>query len=249
MTQPLKSKKSYPQPTAHDPIKKLFENVYWVHGSVKVGPGMTMNRNMVIIKNENQLTLINPVRLNNEEEKALLALGDITVVMRLGDFHGLDDQYYVDTFNAAFWCQKDQATYLTPIPDTVISTDTISPIANSEFFIFSTAKFPEAALLIKDCDLLITTDSIQNLTDWSYTTLFTQLMLKLMGFKIDLIIGKPWIKRVTPKGSSMLGDFERLMKLDFKHIVAAHGTPLLGGAKEKLKQTIGETFPEYSSTV
>ncbi len=249
MTLSFENANSYPNPTEHDPIKMLFENVYWVHGSVKVGPGMTMNRNMLIVKSANQLTLINPVRLNNEEEKKLLALGDITVVMRLGDFHGLDDQYYVDKFNAQFWCQQGQTTYKTPMADTVIKEGVLPPIKNSEFFIFSPIKYPEAALLLKDSGLLITTDSIQNLTDWSYTTLFTQLMLKLMGFKIDLIIGKPWLKRVTPKGENLQGEFERLLELDFKHIVAAHGTPLIGNAKEKLKQTMSETFKEYNSVV
>mgnify|MGYP000662688325 FL=1 len=50
MTRQLHSTNTYPLPTAHDSIEKLFENVYWVHGSVKVGPGMTMNRNMLIVK-------------------------------------------------------------------------------------------------------------------------------------------------------------------------------------------------------
>ena len=245
MTLLFKNTNRYPQPTAHDPIEMLFENVYWVHGSVRVGPGMTMNRNMLIVKSANQLTLINPVRLKIEEEKKLLALGDITDVMRLGDFHGLDDQYYVDKFNAQFWCQQGQSTYKTPVADTIISEGTQPNIPNSQFFIFSSAIYPEAALLLKDCGLLITTDSIQYLTDWSYTTAFTKLMLKLMGFKLGLIIGKPWIKRVTPKGGSLLNDFEALLKLDFKHIVAAHGTPLKNSAKEQLQHTVGKTFKQY----
>jgi hypothetical protein len=245
----LSNTNTYPSATAHDSIEKLFENVYWVHGSIRVGPSMTMNRNMVIIKSPEGLTLVNPVRLNIEEEQKLLALGDIKVVMRLGDFHGLDDQYYVDKFQAQFWCQSGQSTYKTPLADTIINEDTKPTIANAEFFIFSSSIYPEAALFLKDCELLITTDSIQNLTDWSYTTLFTQLMLKLMGFKLDLIIGKPWLKRVTPKGTSLCGDFERLLKLDFKHIIAAHGTPLKDTAKEQLKQVMSETFKEYNSVV
>lgn len=247
MTLHSKSSNSYPSATPHDSIEPLFENVYWVHGSIKVGPGMTMNRNMVIIKSTNGLTLINPIRLNIKEEERLLALGNISVVIRLGDFHGLDDQYYVDKFNAQFWCQAGQSTYKFPVVDTVIKESTSPPFLNAEFFIYSSSKYPEAALLLKDCQLLITTDSIQNLTDWSYTTLFTQFMLKLMGFKLGLIIGKPWLKRVTPKGGSMLGDFEKLMELDFKHIIAAHGTPLRETAKQQLKHVMSETFKEFNS--
>jgi len=227
---------------AHNTIEELFENVFWVHGSIKVAPGMTMNRNMIILKQGDELTLINPVRLNNHEEKKLCALGNIKKVLRLGDFHGLDDQYYIDHFQAEFWCQKDQSTYKAPIPDTIIEDDTPSPIDNSEFFIFSTAKFPEAALLLKDHKLLITTDSIQNLTSWSYTTILTKVVLRLMGFKKELLIGKPWIKRVTPKGETMRGDFERLLDLDFDHIIAAHGTLLRDNAKPALQQVVANTF-------
>lgn len=203
---------------------------------------MTMNRNMIILKQGNALTLINPVRLNNQEETKLCALGKVVKVLRLGDFHGLDDQYYIDRFDAEFWCQEGQSTYKVPKPDIIIEEGTPSPIDNSEFFIFSTAKFAEAALLLKDHNLLITTDSIQNLTNWSYTTFLTKIVLRLMGFKKELLIGKPWIKRVTPKGESMRADFERLLELDFDHIIAAHGTLLRNNAKSALQQVVANTF-------
>lgn len=203
---------------------------------------MTMNRNMIILKQGNALTLINPVRLNNQEETKLCGLGKVVKVLRLGDFHGLDDQYYIDRFDAEFWCQEGQSTYKVPKPDIIIEEGTPSPIDNSEFFIFSTAKFAEAALLLKDHNLLITTDSIQNLTNWSYTTFLTKIVLRLMGFKKELLIGKPWIKRVTPKGESMRADFERLLELDFDHIIAAHGTLLRNNAKSALQQVVANTF-------
>ena len=234
--------KKYAPAYAHNAIEELFENVFWVHGSIKMAPGMTMNRNMIILKQGGELTLINPVRLNSQEELKLCALGNIKHVLRLGDFHGLDDQYYIDRFNAEFWCQKGQSIYKEPIANTIIEEGTPTPIDNSEFFIFSKAKFPEAALLLKDHDLLITTDSIQNLTSWSYTTFLTKIILRLMGFKKELLIGKPWIKRVTPKGESMREDFERLLDLDFDHIIAAHGTLLRGNAKPTLQQVVTNTF-------
>jgi len=234
--------RKYAPAYAHDPIEVLFENVFWVHGSIKIAPGMTMNRNMIILRQVNDLILINPVRLNLHEEEKLCSLGSVKKIIRLGDFHGLDDQYYVDRFKAEFWCQKGQSTYKSPTPNTIIEENTLSPIENSEFFIFSTAKYPEAALLLKDHNLLITTDSIQNLTNWTHTTFLTKIVLKLMGFKKELLIGKPWIKRVTPKGGSMRDDFDRLLMLDFEHIIAAHGTLLRGNAKSELKQVVNKTF-------
>ena len=87
----------------HGKIEQLFWDIFWVQGSIRVGPGMSMNRNMVIIRNRHELTLINPVRLNETEERKLEKLGRVTHVFRLGDFHGLDDQYYVDKYQARFW--------------------------------------------------------------------------------------------------------------------------------------------------
>ncbi len=236
------TKKQYAPAYKHQPIERLFENVYWVHGSVKMAPGMTTNRNMVVLKNLNDLFLINPIRLNKEEENKLKALGNIKAIYRLGDFHGLDDQYYIDTFSCEFFCQEGQTTYPKQKADHFITSESKAPIENAEFFIFSKALFPEAALLLRDQKLLITTDSIQNWTDWSFTTLPAKILLFCMGFKTKLLIGKPWLKRVTPKNQSMLEDFESLLKLDFENLIAAHGKPLLGEARTRLNEIVKTEF-------
>ena len=203
---------------------------------------MTMNRNMLILKEGESLFLVNPIRLNQVEEQKLKALGEVKAILRLGDFHGIDDAYYIDTFKCEFWCQDGQSTYPDLKPDHVISAESKAPVDNAEFFVFSTSKYPEAALLLKSHKLLITTDSVQNWSDWSHTSGPAKLLLRLMGFKLKLLIGKPWLKRVTPAGSSMRGDFEALLKLEFDSLVAAHGTPLLNNAHAKLSAVVSETF-------
>jgi hypothetical protein len=232
----------YPAAFPHDQIVQIFENVYFVHGSIRIGPGMHMNRNMIFIKEGNELTLINPVRLSEDELKKLDALGEVRHVIRLGDFHGLDDEFYINRYQAKFWCQPGQTTYKTPAPTNEVGAAINPPISNAEFFIFESAKFPEAALLLKEHKLLITTDSIQFWQDWSYTSTFTKLVLWLMGFRLTLIIGGPWLKRVTAKGSSLKPEFERLLKLDFNHLVAAHGGLLRNEAKPMLKAAIAKAF-------
>ena len=235
-------KTSYPAAFPHDKIEQLFNNVFWVHGSIRVGPGMSMNRNMIVVQESEDLFLINPIRLCEEGEKDLNSLGKVKTVIRLGDFHGLDDCYYVDKYRAEFWCQEGQETYKSPTPTKLITSDFELPIKNSIVFQFSTAIYPEAVLFLRDHRLLITTDSVQNWTDWSYTTWLTRLPLRTLGFKMALLIGKPWLKRVTPRGGSMLGDFEKLLGLNFDNLIGAHGTPLIGGAKNQLEEVVKETF-------
>lgn len=197
---------------------------------------------MIIIKQGDQLTLINPVRLNASELSKLDQLGQVKDVVRLGDFHGLDDPFYIDRYAATFWCQSGQSTYKLPAARRFVEAGPVTPIENSEFFVFEGALFPEAALLLKDSELLVTTDSLQHITDWSYTTLFTKFVLRFMGFRIGLLIGGPWLKRVTPKGGSMKPDFERLLQLEFDNLIAAHGGLLRGGAKERVRNVVHATF-------
>lgn len=232
----------YPPAYPHDELKALYADVYLLHGSIKMGPGMRMNRNMVVIKNGSDLVLINPVRMNGRSLARLDELGDVKHILRLGDFHGLDDAFYLDRYKCEFWAQAGQNTYKSPKASTIISTAVKSPLPNSKFFIFESAKFPEAALLLKEHKLLITTDSVQYHADWSYFSGLTKLVFKLLGFKIGINIGPPWLKRVTPKGSSLKQDFEKLLSLDFDSIIAAHGLLLESGARELLNQEVHRVF-------
>ena len=235
-------KSQYARAYKHEQIKPLLENVYWVHGSIKMAPAMYMNRNMVIIKEENMLYLINPIRLNEKEEQKLKMMGKVVAILRLGDFHGVDDQYYVDKFGCEFWCQKNQTSYPLPVADHCIASGVKPPIKNAEFFIFSTALYPESALLLKDKKLLITTDSIQYWTDWQHMSVLGKIVLWVMGFRRGLFIGKPWLRRVTPKGGSLKEDFDSLLALDFNHLIAAHGKPLFHDARQNVKSLINTTF-------
>lgn len=227
----------------HGPIKILCPGVFLLHGSIKMGPGMRMNRNMVILQHGSEVILINPVRMSEEGLAALDLLGVVSKIIRLGDFHGLDDEFYLHRYKCEFWAQSGQVTYKSPCPAREINSSSADPVAGSEFFIFESAQYPEAALLIKERKLLITTDSIQYYSDWSYFSWFTKLVFRLLGFKIGLNIGGPWLRRVTPKGKTLKGDFERLLALDFDAIVAAHGTFIKSGAKELLRDEVRRTFP------
>lgn len=226
----------------HDPIKEIFPDIYWVQGSIRLGFGLRMNRNMVIIRQNHELTLINAVRLTAQGLAQLDQLGRVKHLIRLGDFHGLDEQFYIDTYQAHLWSQKHHATYPALVPNTIISTSTKPPIANAEFFIFESAQYPEAALLIKPVKLLITTDSIQYWKNWKYMSFLTKIILVIMGFRLGLFIGGPWLKRVTPKGMSLQIDFERLLQFDFDALIAAHGALLNSNAKTQLTHIVQQTY-------
>jgi hypothetical protein len=230
---------TYPLPQAHDPIEEIFEDVFWVHGSMRMGPGFKINRNMVVLRQAGALTLVNAVRLSPEGEAALEALGKVKHVVCLGQFHGLDDRYYVDRFGAAFWCQEGSDRYPEPKPTQVLSEGTKLPVDGAELFVYRETLLPECAILLRrHGGLLITCDSLQHWTDWSYCSPLARLVMALLGFRRTTFIGPPWRKVMTPKGGSLRADFDRLLELDFDHHIGAHGNPCRGGAHQLVEAAV-----------
>jgi hypothetical protein len=81
----------YPTATAHDPIVEIFPDVYLLRGSYRTNGIIQFNRNMVILRHQGELALLNAVRLSPEGEVQLDALGQVKHLLRLGYLHGMDD--------------------------------------------------------------------------------------------------------------------------------------------------------------
>ena len=239
------SESDFPAATPADPLTEIFPDVFLLRGSVRVGPGMRMGRNMVVLRTGDALTLLNPVRIDPGQ---LNELGKVLHLIRLGDFHGLDDAFYRQEFpDAQFWCQPGQATYPESAPEHWLDGDTALPVPAAQLFIFQTALFPEAAVFLQEHQLLITTDSVHVHSDWRHTSVVTRWVLRTMGFRAGLVIGPPWLKRVTPPGESLAEDFRQLLELDFQHLVGAHGALLRDDAKSRLRQAVAKKFPGEST--
>lgn len=232
---------AYPAPTPHDAIEEVFPDVYMVHGSFRMAPGMQISRNMAVVRQNGELTILNTVRLSPEGETALEALGTVKNVVRLGAFHGVDDPYYVDHYSANFWCQAGSKNL--PKATHLLEQGSELPLADAELFTFQETTSPECAILLRQHGgVLMTCDSIQHYTDWSYCSLAAKMVLKVMGFSQTTLVGPPWKKRMTPKGGSIQPDFQRLLELDFKHLIAAHGRPCRDSAHDQVQTAVANAF-------
>lgn len=237
--------KTYAPVYPHDPIEELFEDVFWVHGSIRMGPGLLINRNMVVLRDGGELTLLGPVRLSDEGLEQLAELGEVKHVVRVGYFHGCDDQFYVDRYKAKFWCQEGSDNYPSPKPDEVIEQGTKLPAADTEAFVFRKTKSPECAILHRrHGGLLVTGDSVQHHVDTSRCSLLAKGVMYAMGFMKPANIGPPWRKTMTKEGESLKADFDNLLDLDFDHLVGAHGSVCRGGAKDALATTVRRVFAD-----
>src|SRR5450631_480927 len=98
--------KIYPPALPHDPIEKMFEDIYLVIGtSITPHEGVDIQHssNMTIVRNGEELTLINTIRLDDSGLKQLDALGKVKNIVRLGAFHGQDDAFYLNRYHARLW--------------------------------------------------------------------------------------------------------------------------------------------------
>jgi hypothetical protein len=227
-------------PFPHGPIEELFPDVFLVTGSFRLGPGVVIPRNMLVLRDGGALTIVNSVRLSEAGERALEALGEVRHVVKLGHFHTLDDPYYRSRFSPTYWAPK-------PSPDgakTELLVDGAKgPTARASAFVFTGGKLGEAALVVEQPqgNLLITCDSVQNWTDTRGCSLLGGLVSRAMGFLVPAKLGPIWVKKMTDGHPAALRpDFDRLLARDFQHLIAGHGSLLRNDAKAALERSVAK---------
>lgn len=231
----------------HGKMREIFKDVFFITGTNKItheGKNIQTSRNMVVIRNGNELTLINTVRLDDEGLQELDRLGKVTHIARIGVFHGRDDAFYRDRYpNSLLWNLKGM-TYESGLKaDRVLIPGAAMPFTDCSLFVFETSKLPEGIVHIeRDGGILISCDSIQNITctDEFYNT-ETAESFHSGGLVKPANITHIWLGATHTKAT----DFQKLLKtMKFKHLVTAHGEPLRDSAFEEVSKTVKRVFPE-----
>lgn len=235
--------RAYSPALPHTEIRKIFPDIFFVMGMNKThynGMDLQHSRNMVIVRNNNKLSLINTVRMDDEGLAALDKLGKVENVIRIGAFHGRDDAFYLDTYQAKLWAIKGMDNADNRAADVELTPDGQMPFPDCSFFLFETAIFPEGILHINKHDgILITCDSVKN---WIAPDAFfsdeTAKLYQRQGFFGSATISDTWKQATDVKTS----DIVRLKLLSFSHLISAHGEPLLNDAHEMVTKTIDKEF-------
>ena len=218
----------FPPVQPHGSLEPIFEDAWYVTGSVVFKPLLRLPRNMVILRHGGELTVINSVRLDAAGEAVLDALGKVTHVMKIG-FHGMDDAYYVNRYEAKMWT----------VGDSSLSEDSQLPFPDARVFMFKQTVVPEAALLVeREGGLLITCDSVQHWVPKDVMSRAAKIVTRLIGLQQPAQIGPPWRKRQTPPDGSLKSDFERLADLPFQCLIGGHGGLLESNGPTLLRASI-----------
>jgi hypothetical protein len=236
---------SPPPAQPHDPVEEITRDLYMVRGSIRMRPLVAITRNMAIVRQQGELSLVNPIRLDAAGERQLLELGEVKRILRLGTLHGVDDPYYVERFGAELWAQAESPTYPLPPIDRKLAPDVPLPFPDAELFAFEETLRPECALLIRrDSGILLTCDAIQHYGDYRHNSLLARLLMPWIGFPRTTVVGPLWLKLMTPEGGSLRRDFERLLALDFEGLLSAHGSFLARGARQAVARAVQRAFPD-----
>lgn len=222
--------KTYPEALPHDEIEEVFDNIFHVRGSVVLPNGLPVSRNMIIVREGRDLTLINTVRLNAEGLGNLDALGEVKQVVRIGAFHGMDDPFYVDRYNAEMWAPAGIEHNLGLETGSLLTPGGPSPFTRGSYFHFETAQAPEGLILIEqDGGIIVSCDAMQNWVevDHFFNSESTTKM-RAWGFIRPAAVGVGWYNNAQPQAA----DFERINQLNYRHLLTAHGIPLKDHAKE-----------------
>lgn len=234
----------YPKPFPHDDVVEIMPDLYMVRGTLPFKPLVYISRNMAIIKHGNELTLVNPIRLTEKGEEQLHKLGEVKRIFRLGIAHGRDDAYYKDKFNAELWAPGMSELYKEPEIDFIVKEDDELPFPDAQLMVFQNMKFGNDGMLLikRDGGCLLACDSLQYYGDQKHHSFVARLMLPFMGFS-GMCIGPPWLKAVTPEGSSLKPDFDRVLKdWEFDKFFSAHGCLCENGAKKLVQDAVDRAF-------
>jgi len=223
---------------SHGEITQIFDNVFVVTGTNIIthdGARLQSSRNMVIVRQDGELTLINSVRLSENGLKSLEHLGQIKNIIRIGAFHGRDDAFYQERYQAKLWAFSSMEFSHGERLDFDLKKGML-PLADSELFIFTSTAFPEALILLNiHGGILISCDSIKNWTKRDqYFDKETFELMKRSGSIGEAKIDSTWVQAMKPSRE----EIKKISQLQFMHLLSAHGEPLKNRAKAAVLHSI-----------
>lgn len=239
------------EPHAFKPkhMAKIAKNIFVIQATLRKNKLWKTSRNMVIIRRQEELTLINAVRLNAEGEEFLQSLGFVARVIRLGTRTGAThDLYYKYNHGAQIWAAGTPPSYSSAI-DRIIDEHSVLPIAHSKVFVFNNSRDHEAAILIQPSKgkngILLVSEALQNQKDNDLLSASSRTVMSFEGMMASTIVVPPkWIKGQQDK-LPLRDDYERLLRLDFSRLISARGAIVLKRAKEEAVLAVEMAFPVW----
>lgn len=241
----------HPPALPHGELREVLPDFFFVTGTLAF-PGplpMRSSRNMTVVRAQGRLVLVNSVRLDEPGLAALDRLGTVTDVIRLAGNHGMDDPFYAARYGAKVWALRGQRytagfdtkaadTYFAP--DVEIDGSTTLPLEGATLHRIESSP-PEGLLVLpQHGGVIVSGDCLQN---WAapdeYFNWLARPVMRAMGFMVPHNVGPAWRMQAKPPHA----DLRAILGLPFGNVLPAHGTPVLGGARELYRPVIDRVAP------
>ena len=151
-----------------------------------------------------------------------------------------DDAFYRDRYGAPLWALPGVRHEHGARADMILEPGRSAPFENASAFAFETSRAPEAALHVdRHGGVLLTCDSVQN---WGAADrFFSPACAKI--FKAQGLFQPTNISHVWRDATGVRAmDFARLLERSFRHLISAHGPPILGDAHARLTAAVERVY-------
>lgn len=184
-----------------------------------------------------EVTLFNALRVPSPVEDAILALGPVRHVVKLGQFHGAADAYYVR--NPKFGSPRYWgAAGMTTAPGLAF-TDTLAPggnapVAGADVVAVDSMPYPECVILAPVPGrprALIVCDTLSHISSFGMIPYATRPVMWWLKFLCEDGVPVPptlWLKSaVKLMGKEAVVDwFEKLFAMEWEALACAHGSSI-----------------------
>jgi len=236
---------NFPKPYPLDGVEEVFANIFefrTTNEEKQFGLTFRFPRNMHVIKEGDDLTIVNSARLDDDELKELEKLGSVKNLVSIGCRHGKDDAFYIDRYKPKFWVTKNMKYRCNKKPDVELTPGGEMPFSDCDICILKTVKNSEGILIInREGGILLTCDAILANTQELGKQLkgVTAFLFKLSGVVSDLP-PIPLTFRMDTKAKAE--DYKPIKSINYIHLISAHGAAIKGDAKEKLEKSLQKTL-------
>jgi len=248
--QEKKEERSYPpvHKKGNGPVVTVFEDVFQVRGSADLADIIgkpTVGRVMTIIRDGEELHIINSIRVKPETEAEIEKLGKPKHVYKLGWNHGMDDPYWIEKYGATFWALPGMKGRMGVEPHKQLTEDAELPIKGAKFFNFKACvKQLEGGIwLERHGGIAIVCDTLTNYADpWDGFGTGGKLVIKAIAGPPGSHLA-PLRKDLVKDGGTAKGfgeDIVRLCDMKFDCMLCAHGWPLKGKADDTVRKNNAE---------
>lgn len=195
---------------------------------------------------DGSVTIFNSIRVQPEVEDAILALGPIRNVVKLGQFHGQFDAYYIrsEKFNSPKYWAAAGATVSKDLKiDTMLTEESICAINDTaELYIMPEMPFIECVVTLpvpNNGRLLVAVDSFMHIYSSWGTGLLGWFAMNWHGFICEQNVPHPgpmWTTcaiRICGK-DTYESWFKHIYSMKWNSVVGGHGSPVVNRDKAKM---------------